>query len=110
MPRSDVIQMIGRAGRPGFDKSGCAVIMTSNEDRNFYHNVTVNAEVIESSLHKHFAEGQLSIALILKSNLKYIEAMCTEITQGVVRNMSEALVWAKSTFLYVRCIFHVSYN
>lgn len=57
LPRSMVIQMTGRAGRPNFDSSGVAVIMTSHEDRAFYENRQM--ELVESALHNNFSEGIL---------------------------------------------------
>lgn len=55
--RSEMIQMIGRAGRPGFDTSGVAVIMTSNEDRGFYDRISLTADVVESTLPAKLTEG-----------------------------------------------------
>jgi ATP-dependent DNA helicase HFM1/MER3 len=57
MGRSDVIQMLGRAGRPGFDQHGVAVIMTSNEDRQYYSNLSLSADLVESKLISILPEG-----------------------------------------------------
>jgi activating signal cointegrator complex subunit 3 len=35
-PLTDVLQMIGRAGRPGFDTSGVALVMVAEAKKNFY--------------------------------------------------------------------------
>ena len=35
-PLTDVLQMIGRAGRPGFDDRGSAVVMVAEDKKNFY--------------------------------------------------------------------------
>lgn len=35
-PVTDVLQMMGRAGRPQFDTEGVAVIMVEQEKKNFY--------------------------------------------------------------------------
>ena len=53
----DIIQMIGRAGRPGFDTSGVAVVMTSNEDKAFFGEVSLHAETVESNLLQLMTEG-----------------------------------------------------
>ena len=58
LPRSMVTQMIGRAGRPGLDDSGVAVVMTSNEDKSYYENIQNNTEVVESNLMSMFTEGK----------------------------------------------------
>jgi replicative superfamily II helicase len=55
MSKSTVLQMVGRAGRPGFDTTGTAVIMTSMEDRQTYSTLTLN--VVESSLPGILVEG-----------------------------------------------------
>jgi len=58
--KADIIQMLGRAGRPGLDDQGVAVIMTSREDQDFYADVSLNAEIVESKLQTHLVEGKLS--------------------------------------------------
>ena len=35
-PLTDVLQMIGRAGRPGFDTEGRAVVLVEASNKNFY--------------------------------------------------------------------------
>ncbi len=55
MSKSTVLQMIGRAGRPGFDITGTAVIMTSIEDQESYTSLTL--DVVESSLPGILVEG-----------------------------------------------------
>lgn len=85
MARSEVIQMVGRAGRPGFDTEGVAVIMTSTEDKELYEGVSLTADVVESTL-----------------PARLIEAICTEVTQSVITSLAEAITWLRSTFFYVR--------
>ncbi len=58
--RADVIQMLGRAGRQGLDDTGVAVIMTSREDQEYYADVSLNAEIVESKLQTHLVEGTFS--------------------------------------------------
>jgi activating signal cointegrator complex subunit 3 len=41
-PLTDVLQMIGRAGRPGFDTSAKAVVMAMEDKVNFYMKVSKN--------------------------------------------------------------------
>ncbi|RUS21409.1 Sec63 Brl domain-containing protein [Endogone sp. FLAS-F59071] len=52
----DILQMIGRAGRPGFDDSGCAVIMTTTQMRLKYETLVSGSELLESSLHENLVE------------------------------------------------------
>ena len=49
--------VLGRAGRPGFDTSGVAVIMTSQEDRQLYSDLSLHADTVESSLQGGLVEG-----------------------------------------------------
>ncbi len=58
--RSDVIQMLGRAGRPGYDVQGKAVIMTSRENESYYAGIGLNAEIVESKLKNMVVEGILN--------------------------------------------------
>jgi replicative superfamily II helicase len=47
--------MTGRAGRPGFDTSGVAVIMTSVEDKEYYEKRDM--DIVESVLPGQLVEG-----------------------------------------------------
>ena len=58
--RSEVIQMLGRAGRPGYDVSGRAVIMTSKEDERYFDPRFLQADQVESQLDCLFLEGRKS--------------------------------------------------
>ena len=42
--------MIGRAGRPGFDETGVACVMVSEEKKNFYKKFLYEPLPVESSL------------------------------------------------------------
>ncbi|KAK9719764.1 ATP-dependent DNA helicase MER3 [Basidiobolus ranarum] len=81
----DILQMIGRAGRPQFDKAGVVVIMTSSENKEKYEQLISGNETIESSLHENL-----------------IEHLNAEICLGTITSVEEAIKWLKSTFLYVR--------
>jgi len=83
--RSDIIQMIGRAGRPGFDTHGVAVIMTSLQEKEYYSDISLSADVVESTL--------LDVL---------VEAICAEVSQTVITSVDDCIAWVKSTFFYVR--------
>jgi activating signal cointegrator complex subunit 3 len=50
-PITDVLQMMGRAGRPQFDTSGCAVILAHEPKKAFYKKFLYEPFPVESSLH-----------------------------------------------------------
>lgn len=45
---SQVLQMIGRAGRPQFDKTATAVIMTKQNHKDKYESLVEGTQLIES--------------------------------------------------------------
>ena len=49
-PITDVLQMMGRAGRPQFDTSGVAVIMVHDVKKSFYKKFLYEPFPVESSL------------------------------------------------------------
>ncbi|KAI0664683.1 P-loop containing nucleoside triphosphate hydrolase protein [Cubamyces menziesii] len=81
----DVMQMIGRAGRPQFDKEGVAVIMCEQELEAKYKALAQGQTVLESSLHLHLPEH-----------------LNSEIALGTITNMASAKEWLHNSFLYRR--------
>jgi ATP-dependent DNA helicase HFM1/MER3 len=81
----EVMQMLGRAGRPQFDDSAIAVIMTRTDKADRYKKMMSGQEVLESTLH-----------------LNLIEHLNSEIGLGAIRNLQEARIWLTGTFLSVR--------
>ncbi|NXT48581.1 HFM1 helicase, partial [Pluvianellus socialis] len=84
---TDILQMIGRAGRPQFDTTATAVIMTRSSTRGKYIQMLNGADIIESSLHRHLVE-HLNAEIVLKT----------------VTDVTVALEWIRSTFLYIRAL------
>ena len=85
-------QMVGRAGRPGYDTHGVAVIMTKRQHQATYQNLGLGLEPAESAL-----PGRL------------VEILNAEIAQGVVGNVAEAVAWLKSTFFFRRVVRNPAY-
>ncbi|CAO3595889.1 unnamed protein product [Absidia cylindrospora] len=81
----DILQMIGRTGRPGLDTSGCAVIMTTSDMEHKLKSLISCQSVIESSLHRNLTEHLMS-----------------EICIGTVVDVDSSIKWLESTFLYAR--------
>ncbi|KAF8254053.1 putative DEAD/DEAH box DNA helicase [Wilcoxina mikolae CBS 423.85] len=81
----EVMQMLGRAGRPQFDDSGVAVIMTTQQKKARYDSMVSGTETLESSLHENL-----------------VEHMNAEIGLCTITNVETAKQWLRSTFLYVR--------
>jgi ATP-dependent DNA helicase HFM1/MER3 len=102
MSKSTALQMVGRAGRPGFDTTGTAVIMTSIEDRQNYSTLTLN--VVESSLPAILVEGVLEEETPFTESLSHSLkiALCAEISQTVIENIDGAINWLRNTFFYLR--------
>jgi len=81
----EVMQMLGRAGRPQFDDSAIAVIMTRSDKAEKYKKMISGQDVLESTLH-----------------LNLIEHLNSEISLGSVKNLYQAKQWISGTFLNVR--------
>jgi hypothetical protein len=77
--------MLGRAGRPQFDDSGVAVIMTSAGQRERYAALADGAEPVESSLGAGLSEH-----------------LAAEVCLGTVTSAGTALGWLRSTFWAIR--------
>ncbi|XP_066451097.1 probable ATP-dependent DNA helicase HFM1 [Eleutherodactylus coqui] len=89
---TDILQMIGRAGRPQFDTTAIAVIMTRKSTKEKYVQMLDGADTIESSLHRHL-----------------VEHLNAEITLHTITDVNIALEWIRSTFLYIRALKNPSH-
>lgn len=81
----DVLQIFGRAGRPQFDTSGHAVIITSHNKLSHYLSLLTNQIPIESSFITYLADN-----------------LNAEIALGTISNVPEAVEWLSYTYLFVR--------
>lgn len=81
----DIMQMMGRAGRPQFETEGVCVIMTDESKKGKYERLVQGTEKLESTLH-----------------LNIYEHITAEISLGTITNAENSFNWLKSTFLYQR--------
>lgn len=81
----DLLQMLGRAGRPGYDTRGKGYVIVPYARVCAYQQLLKNGKPIES---------------VLKYSLS--EHLNAEIAVGMVKNVQDAVAWLKTTFLYVR--------
>ena len=56
-PVTDVLQMMGRAGRPGFDDKGIACVMVEQGKKNFYKKFLYDPFPVESCLSSRLSEN-----------------------------------------------------
>ena len=91
-PITDVLQMMGRAGRPQFDSSGVAVIMVHDVKKSFYKKFLYEPFPVESSLidqlHDHFN---------------------AEIVNGTIASKQDAVRYLTWTFFYRRLLENPAY-
>ncbi|PVI04840.1 Sec63-domain-containing protein [Periconia macrospinosa] len=85
MDLTDVLQMLGRAGRPQFDSSGIARIFTQDAKKEFYKHFLHTGFPVESSLHK-----------VLDNHLG------AEISAGTIATKQDALDYLTWTFFFRR--------
>ena len=81
----DVLQMLGRAGRPGYDDNGYAWVICDRSDADKYRRLLRDGKEIESRL----AED-------LQSHLN------AEIAMGTIDDLDDVLSWLGTTFYHVR--------
>ncbi|KAI8964500.1 P-loop containing nucleoside triphosphate hydrolase protein [Daldinia sp. FL1419] len=81
----EVMQMLGRAGRPQFDDSAVAIIMTRAANVDRYKSMISGDETLESTLHRNL-----------------VEHLNSEISLGTIQDVQTAKKWIGGTFLSVR--------
>ncbi|KAH9940596.1 Sec63-domain-containing protein [Amylocystis lapponica] len=81
----DVLQVFGRAGRPGLESSGVGYICTTEDKLTHYLDLVTSQIPIESQ----FIKGM-------------VDALNAEIALGTVANVHDAVQWVGYTYLFVR--------
>ena len=92
MDLTDVLQMLGRAGRPQFDTSGIARIFTQDAKKDFYKHFLHTGFPVESSLHN-----------VLGNHLG------AEVSAGTIVTKQDALDYLTWTFFFRRLHKNPSY-
>lgn len=83
----DVLQMLGRAGRPQYDTYGEGIIITTQSEMQYYLSLMNQQLPIESQFISKIADN-----------------LNAEIVLGNVRNRDEAVEWLGYTYLFVRML------
>ncbi|KAF9357866.1 hypothetical protein BGX34_009192 [Mortierella sp. NVP85] len=91
-PITDVLQMMGRAGRPQFDQEGIAKIFVHDVKKNFYKKFLHEPFPVESSLHEHLDDH-----------------LNAEIVGGTIKNKQDAMDYLTWTYFYRRLQMNPSY-
>jgi len=81
----DLLQMLGRAGRPGYDTLGKGYVIVPGSRAAEYRALLKNGKAIESMMEHSLAEH-----------------LNAEIAVGMVKSAADAADWIRTTFYYVR--------
>lgn len=81
----EIMQMLGRAGRPQYENNALAIILTRSGNKKRYEDLASGQQVLESTLHKNL-----------------IEHLNSEISLGTFYDTKGAKLWLRGTFLSVR--------
>ncbi|VBB85675.1 RNA helicase related to Ski2p, putative [Yarrowia lipolytica] len=92
MDLTDILQMMGRAGRPGFDTNGIAMVYTKESKKAFYKNFLNVGFPVESQLHKALEDH-----------------LGAEIVTGSIKSRQDAMDFLSWTFLYRRVYSNPTY-
>ena len=85
MPITDVLQMIGRAGRPQYDDEAIACLFVKQDKKNFYKKFLYEPFPLESSLHK-MLYGHIN----------------AEISSGMLTDKKQCVDYIKWTYFFKR--------
>lgn len=83
----DVLQMLGRAGRPQYDTKGEGILITNHSELQYYLSLLNQQLPIESQLIS-----------------KMPDMLNAEIVLGTVQNVRDAVTWLGYTYLYIRML------
>lgn len=83
----DVLQMLGRAGRPQYDTKGEGILITNHSELQYYLSLLNQQLPIESQLVS-----------------KLPDMLNAEIVLGTVQNVKDAVTWLGYTYLYIRML------
>lgn len=83
----DVLQMLGRAGRPQYDTKGEGILITNHSELQFYLSLLNQQLPIESQLIS-----------------KMPDMLNAEIVLGTIQNIKDAVQWLGYTYLYIRML------
>lgn len=83
----DILQMLGRAGRPRYDSSGEGVIITAQDELQYYLAILNQQLPIESQLMSRLADN-----------------INAEIVLGSISSREDAIDWVGQTYLYIRML------
>ena len=92
MPITDILQMIGRAGRPQYDNEAIACLFVKQEKKNFYKKFLYEPFPLESSLHKMLYD--------------HINA---EISSGMLTDKKQCIDYIKWTYFFKRLVKNPTY-
>ncbi|CAE6450387.1 unnamed protein product [Rhizoctonia solani] len=81
----DIMQMLGRAGRPQFDREGIAIVMCDKNLENKYKLLATGGSRLESTLHSNLTEH-----------------INSEIGLDTIKSVDSAKQWLRKTFLFRR--------
>ncbi|ESO86122.1 hypothetical protein LOTGIDRAFT_239637 [Lottia gigantea] len=83
----DVMQMLGRAGRPQYDTNGEGIMITNHSELQYYLSLMNQQLPVESQFISKLADN-----------------LNAEIVLGTVQNVKEAVDWLGYTYLYIRML------
>uniref|UniRef100_A0A8D8Y961 U5 small nuclear ribonucleoprotein 200 kDa helicase n=1 Tax=Cacopsylla melanoneura TaxID=428564 RepID=A0A8D8Y961_9HEMI len=83
----DVLQMLGRAGRPQYDTKGEGVLITNHSELQYYLSLLNHQLPVESQMIS-----------------KLPDMLNAEIVLGTVQNVKDAVTWLGYTYLYIRML------
>lgn len=83
----DMLQMLGRAGRPQYDRFGEGIVITTSDKLQYYLSLLNTQLPIESQLVKRLPD-----------------ALNAEVAAGTVASLEDAAAWLGYTYLYVRML------